>query len=68
MTKKRPSVELSARAFRVFSEWGWSLPTGAGGLTRKELRQLERAGLVSSQIRKLPSGSIVNLWKWDGER
>jgi len=55
---------LVERAAAIFAEWGWRAPTGAGGLTRKEMRLLERAGYVEGKIAKLPSGSMVNVWTW----
>jgi hypothetical protein len=60
--------DLVERAMAIFAEWSWRAPTGAGGLTRKEMRLLERAGYVEGKITKLPSGSIVNVWAWKGPR
>lgn len=59
---------LSKSARAIFAEWGGHAPTGAGGLTRKELRLLERAGYVEGKIVKLPSGSMVNVYTWKGPR
>jgi len=61
-----PALVEKARA--IFREWGGRAPTGAGGLTRKELRLLERAGYVEGKITKLPSGSMINVWTWIGPK
>ena len=62
------NAALIERAMAIFREWGGRAPTGAGGLTRKELRLLERAGYIEGKIQKLPSGSEVKVWKWVGPR
>jgi hypothetical protein len=59
---------LVEKAMAIFAEWSGRAPTGAGGLTRKEMRLLERAGYVEGKIAKLPSGSEVNVWTWKGPR
>jgi hypothetical protein len=63
----RPHVDplLMMRAAAAFKRWRGTLPTGAEGLTRGELRRLERAGVISHVQKKLPSGSIVNVWTWE---
>lgn len=66
MTQAACRPALVDRALAIFAEWGGHAPTGAGGLTRKELRLLERAGYISGKIKKLPSGSEVNVWRWVG--
>jgi len=60
--------ELVDRALAIFREWNFRAPTGAGGLTRKDMRLLERAGYVEGKITRLPSGSEVNVWTWKGPR
>lgn len=59
---------LLAKAAATFKEYGWRLPTGAGGLSRKELRLLERKGLVESNLERLNSGTMIRVWKWLGPR
>jgi hypothetical protein len=56
---------LLMRAAAAFKRWRGTLPTGAEGLTRGDLRLLERAGLIVHVQKKLPSGSIVNVWTWE---
>ena len=56
------------RIAAVFYKWGWRLPTGADGVTRGELRELERQGRVESHISKLPSGTEIRMWVWKGPR
>lgn len=68
MSRAACNPALVERAMAIFAEWSWRAPTGAGGLTRKELRLLERAGYVEGKITKLPSGSIVNVYTWVGPR
>ena len=53
------------RAAAAFKKWHGTLPTGAEGLFRRDLRLLERAGVVKSTLKKLPSGSVVNVWTWE---
>lgn len=60
--------ELVDKAMAIFREWSWRAPTGAGGLTRKEMRLLSRAGYIEGKITKLPSGSIVNVYVWIGPK
>jgi len=60
--------ELVDRALAIFREWNFRAPTGAGGLTRKELRLLSRAGYIEGKIARLPSGSEVNVWAWKGPK
>ena len=55
---------LVEKAMAIFREWGGRCPTGAGGLTRKEMRLLSRAGYIEGKITKLPSGSLVTVWTW----
>jgi len=64
MAKLRISLVLAEKASSAFRKWGGTLPTGAEGLTRAELRALERAGIIRHRQKKLPSGSIVNVWTW----
>ena len=68
MTQAACRPELVDRALAIFREWNFRAPTGAGGLTRKEMRLLERAGYVEGKITRLPSGSEVNVWTWKGPR
>ena len=68
MPKIKCDRELVERAVIAFKAWGWHLPTGAAGLTRTELRALWRSGLVSMVSKKLPSGSIINVWYWEGPK
>ena len=56
MSGKKATPDLAMRAYGVFREWGWKLPTGAAGLTRQDLRQLARQGLVKGALSKLPIG------------
>lgn len=67
MTHDRVGLELVARAAEAFRKWHGTLPTGAEGLSRKDLRSLERAGLISRSQKKLPSGVIVNIWRWEAK-
>lgn len=60
--------ELVKKADVAFKAWRGTLPTGAEGLTRGELRLLWRKGYVSRVQKKLPSGSIVNVWTWNGKK
>jgi len=62
------NAALIERATAIFREWGGRAPTGAGGLTRKEMRLLERAGYIEGKITKLPSGSLVTVYVWKGSR
>ena len=64
MSQPVVTIALFKRAATIFAAWGGRAPTGAGGLTRKEMRLLERAGYVEGKITKLPSGSEVNVWTW----
>lgn len=68
MSRAACRPDLVERAMGIFAEWNWRAPTGVGGLTRKELRLLERSGYVEGKIAKLPSGSEVNVWKWKGPK
>lgn len=68
MTQAACRPELVDRALAIFREWNFRAPTGAGGLTRKDMRLLERAGYVEGKITRLPSGSEVNVWTWKGPR
>ena len=68
MTQAACRPALVEKAMAIFREWNWRAPTGAGGLTRKEMRLLERAGYVEGKITRLPSGSEVNVWTWKGPR
>lgn len=61
----RKLIDIAREKFR---KWNWSLVTGAEGLTRFQLRRLERWGIVEHQLAKLPSGSIINRWRWVGEK
>ena len=61
-----PALVEKARA--IFREWNFRAPTGAGGLTRKEMRLLSRAGYVEGKITKLPSGSEINVYVWKGPK
>jgi len=60
--------ELVEKALAIFREWGGRAPTGAGGLTRKEMRLLSRAGYIEGKIVKLPSGSEINVYVWKGPK
>ena len=60
--------QLIIRAHSIFKRWGWTLPTGADGLTRRELRALANRKIVTGVLKKLPSGSIINVWKWEGPK
>jgi hypothetical protein len=59
---------LLAKALAAFKGYGWKLPTGAGGMSRKELRLLERKGLIESRLERLNSGTTIRVWKWVGPR
>ena len=59
---------LLTKAIQKFGEWGGKLPTGAGGMTRKELRLLERKGIVKSDLRRLDSGTMIRVWTWIGPK
>lgn len=59
---------LLVKAGGKFKEWGWRLPTGAGGMTRKELRLLERKGFVKGELRRLDSGTMIKVWTWLGPK
>jgi len=60
--------DLAERARATFRKWGGNAPTGAGGLTRKELRLLERKGLVKSALKRLDSGTMIRVWTWMGPK
>ncbi len=58
----RPNDALIQKAENIFSHYG-SIVTGQG-LTRKELRLLERASLIESQLMKnKKTGSLIYEWK-----
>lgn len=58
----RPDDALILKAEKIFSQYG-SIVTGQG-LTRKELRQLERRDLIESQLMKnKDTGSLIYKWK-----
>lgn len=65
MSRPRVDPLLLMRAAAAFKKWRGTLPTGAEGLSRRDLRLLERSGVVKSTIKKLPSGSIVRVWTWE---
>lgn len=64
MSRTACGPALVDKALAIFREWNFRAPTGAGGLTRKEMRLLSRAGYIEGHIAKLPSGSEVNIWTW----
>jgi len=54
--------ELVLRAETIFKKYG-SIVTGEG-MSRKELRLLERKGLVDRQLMKnKDTGALINQWK-----
>jgi len=54
--------ELVLRAEKLFAKYG-SIVTGQG-LNRKELRLLERKGLIDRQLMKnKDTGALINQWK-----
>ena len=54
--------ELVLRAETIFKKYG-SIVTGEG-MTRKELRLLERRGLVERQMmQNKKTGALINQWK-----
>lgn len=54
--------ELILRAEKLFAHYG-TIVTGEG-MTRKELRLLERKGLVERQMMQIKkTGAIINQWK-----
>lgn len=54
--------ELILRAEKLFAQHG-TIVTGEG-MTRKELRLLERRGLVERQVMQIKkTGAIINQWK-----
>ena len=68
MSRTACRPELADKALAIFREWNFRAPTGAGGLTRKEMRLLSRAGYIEGKITKLPSGSEINVWTWKGPK
>lgn len=63
---KEPLKLLIARASVAFAD-GKALVGGMRGLTRAELRRLERRGVLRSELRRLDSGTLVRVWTWRGE-
>jgi hypothetical protein len=60
--------DLVARAGLVFSQWNDRLPTGAGGLSRGDLRRLQNAGYVRSQLHTIDkTGQLIRIWFWKGD-
>lgn len=58
----RPDDALILKAEKIFSQYG-SIVTGQG-LTRKELRLLERAFIIESQLMKnKDTGALIYKWK-----
>ena len=64
MSGKKVDAELYARAILAFDKWGGRMPTGAGGITRVELRRLERSGHVAGEMKRLNGGTLIKMWKW----
>ena len=64
MSGRKANAELVARAILVMERWGGTMPTGAGGISRVELRMLERSGYVTSSETRLRGGTLVRVWKW----
>jgi len=58
--KRRHEQELVAKAERVFSQQARIL-TGHG-LSRRELRKLERLGIVKKRLVRTNAGSLTWLW------
>jgi hypothetical protein len=67
MSGKKPDMDLVARAVVAFESWKGRMPTGAGGLSRAELRMLERAGYVKGAKARLDSGTQITMWTWVGK-
>jgi len=59
---KRLDDAMMKKAEAIFNEYG-SIVTGQG-LTRKQLRSLERQGLIERTLMKnKKTGAAVNVWK-----
>jgi hypothetical protein len=63
VSKKKADEELVGRAILAFGRWGGRMPTGAGGIDRREMRLLERGGYVVGELMRLNSGTMVKMWK-----
>lgn len=64
MSGKKADNELVVRAILAFDKWGSRMPTGAGGISRVEMRRLERSGYVTGKEARLKSGTLVKIWTW----
>lgn len=59
--------DLVARAGLAFGNYNDRLVTGMGGLSRGDLRRLQNAGYVKSQLTKTDKGVLIRLWFWVGK-
>lgn len=53
---------LVAKVQANFAAFGKHFPTGVGGVSRAELRWLERRKLLKSSLIRLDSGTMIRVW------